>query len=238
VALEYAYRVWQMLEGVSVFWVHASNAERFRESYASIALKCCIPGYDSPKVDVLSLVKRWLEEEGQKWWLMVIDNADDGKFFFPPQATKTTGNVNEDEYLGQYIPECSHGSILITTRNKQVGLRLTKGKPPIEVNSMDGNESEQLLRTSLGEPEVASTELSALCSRLEYLPLAMVQAASFMEANSMAVTKYLQLLENSDQDLVDLLGEEFDTTARDSETPRAVAEHGSFRSNKYKSKIC
>jgi hypothetical protein len=36
-----------------------------------------VPGHDDPKIDVLTLVKRWLERKDCGWWLIVIDNADD-----------------------------------------------------------------------------------------------------------------------------------------------------------------
>jgi hypothetical protein len=61
-----------------------------------------------------------------------------------------------------------------------------------------------------------------LSSRLEYLPLALAQAAAFIQENSITVNEYLQLLDRSDQDLVELLSEEFETVGRDSDTPRAV----------------
>ncbi len=197
---------------MSVFWVHASSAERFRESYHSIALECCIPGHDDPKAEILQLVKRWLEKKDRGLWLMIIDNADDAQLF------------GQAGGLGQHIPECSHGAVLITTRNKQAGLALAKGKPPTEVRTMDEDESEQLLRAYLGESGLTSDELLALSSRLEYLPLALVQAAAFIEANTIAVSEYVELLDKSDNRLVDLLSEEFETIGRDSKTPRAVAE--------------
>ena len=87
---------------------------------------------------------------------------------------------------------------------------------------MDDNKSGQLLYAKLNEGDLASSELSALSSRLEYLPLTLVQAAAFIQENTMAVGGYLQLLDRSDQDLVELLSEEFETVGRDSETPRAV----------------
>ncbi|KAK0728340.1 hypothetical protein B0T26DRAFT_800118 [Lasiosphaeria miniovina] len=58
----------------------------------------------------------------------------------------------------------------------------------------------------------------------DHLPLALVQAAAFIEANTITVGEYLRLLDKGDRRLVDLLGEEFETVGRDLETPRAVAE--------------
>ncbi|KXJ85024.1 hypothetical protein Micbo1qcDRAFT_237614 [Microdochium bolleyi] len=150
------------------------------------------------------------EERGR--WLMVIDNADDAQLFSGPEG------------VGRHIPECAHGSVVVTTRNKEAGSRLTKGGRPIEVREMDESESKELLKKKLEEGGIEADDLSPLSSRLERLPLALVQAAAFMQEKSVSVSKYLQLLGGGDQHLVDLLSEEFETVGRDSETPRAVTE--------------
>ena len=46
------------------------------------------------------------------------------------------------------MPERAHRSILVTTRNKQVGIRLSKGASPIEVTKLDDDESVQLLEAA------------------------------------------------------------------------------------------
>ncbi|KAK3367009.1 nucleoside phosphorylase domain-containing protein [Lasiosphaeria ovina] len=225
IALEYSYWLRKTYTEISVFWVHASNTERFRQAYASIAQECQVPGYDDPKIDTLLLVKKWLEREDCGRWLMVIDNADDTEVFFSQQAEPIiTGIPSPDGNLGRYLPECTNGAILVTTRNKQTGLRLTQGKGPIEIRKMDEDESGQLLRTILDEVDFAPEELSMLSSRLEYLPLALVQATAFIQENTTTIGDYLQLIDQSDQNLVDLLSEEFETVGRDSGAPRAVAE--------------
>jgi len=201
---------------MSVFWVHASYATRFRQAFASIAQECHIPGCDNPKADVLRLVRSWLQRKEQGRWLMVIDNADDLQLF-----------CAQPEELRQYIPECAHGSVLITIRNRQVGLAFTKGNRCIEVREMGKGDSTQLLRTTIGEDDLGSGDLStlsALSSRLDYLPLAFVQAAAFIQKNIISVHKYLRLLDKSDLHLVDLLSKEFEAVGRDSETLQAVVK--------------
>jgi hypothetical protein len=113
-------------------------------------------------VDVLPLVKRWLESKDRGRWLMVVDNADDARPF---------GLLGD---LGQWIPECAHGSILVTTRNKEAGSRLIQGKRLIEVGKMDDSESKLLLLEKLEADGLDPGELSILSSRLEHLPLALV----------------------------------------------------------------
>ncbi|KAK3347271.1 putative kinesin [Lasiosphaeria hispida] len=212
IALAYIYWLRQTHPQVSVFWVHTSSAERFRQAYTSIAQECQVPGYGDPKSDVLHLVKTWLQSKDRGRWLMVIDNADDAHLFSQP------GN------LAQWIPECEHGSVLVTTRNKVAGSRLTRGGCLIEVMKMDKGESKQLLQEKLKADDLDMDDLSRLASRLEHLPLALVQATAFIQEMSITVGKYLQLLEKSDQHFVDLLTEEFETVGRDSETLHAVVE--------------
>ncbi|KAB5511470.1 hypothetical protein GE09DRAFT_1270301, partial [Coniochaeta sp. 2T2.1] len=225
IAVAYAYWLQQTRPEVSVFWVHASSTERFRQAYVYIAQECQIPGHDDPTVEVLPLVKRWLEGKDRGRWLMVIDNADDTQVFFGRRAEPATADTSGLEVkVGSYIPDCAHGSVLVTTRNKETGSRLANGKRPIEVGQMDEDESHQLLRAKLDDEELDRDELLVLSSRLEYLPLALVQATAFIQENTIPVSEYLRLLGQSDQELVNLLSEEFKTVGRDSETPRAVTE--------------
>ncbi|KAJ3461974.1 hypothetical protein MRS44_010527 [Fusarium solani] len=216
VALAYAYWLQEAHPEISIFWVHANSAERFSHSYASIAEECHIPGYDeSSGLDSLSVVKSWLESKDSGKWLMIIDNADDMQLFFP------SGDGGK---FSDYIPECAHGTALITTRNLQVGSRLTRGKRPIEVNKMNEDESVQLLIRGLQGIDEDPKDLLRLSSRLEFLPLALVQASAFIQENTITVDKYLELLNGSEKGLVDLLSEDFEAVGRDSATPRAVTE--------------
>ncbi|KAK2598195.1 hypothetical protein QQS21_005672 [Conoideocrella luteorostrata] len=226
IALAYVYWLKEACPEVSVFWVHASNAERFRQSFAQIAEDCQIPGHDDPKTNVLILAKEWLCKKDNGQWLMVIDNADDGKLFCGQSKCATDDDPHINENLAQYVPECGHGKVLATTRNKQVAVKLSKSIRTVEIHKMDESESIQLLGTftDIDTHEASFVELSTLSSRLEHLPLALVQAAAFIQANGISIKKYLQLLEESDQSLVSLLSKEFESIGRDSEAPQAVAQ--------------
>ncbi|PCD20339.1 hypothetical protein AU210_016206 [Fusarium oxysporum f. sp. radicis-cucumerinum] len=219
IALAYVYWLREEFPDVSVFWVHASTEERFRQSYASIAEECDIPGRNDTKLDLLMLVKAWLEKKLKAQWLMVIDNADDAQLFFPRQQN-TAHRPNEK--LGRYIPECAHGSILVTTRNKLAGSRFAQGRPPIEVGNMTSDESSQLMRNILENDDIRDDEISGLATRLENLPLALAQAAAFIQENTISISRYIRLLDESNVALVDRLSEPFETVGRDSDTPHAV----------------
>ncbi|KAH0425739.1 hypothetical protein CcaCcLH18_10784 [Colletotrichum camelliae] len=220
IALSYCYWFKERFRDASVFWIHASNVERFEKALSDIARECEIPGHKNKEVDIFLLVKGWLENKRRGRWLLVIDNADDTEVFFPTNPTAEAGRRTTN--LGHTIPECSHGSVLITTRNKQAGLKLTRGKPPIEIQRMTETETTQLLRTLLEDESVTPAEALLLSSRLEHLPLALAQASSFIIENSISIKAYVGLLDKSDYSIVDRLSEPFEAVGRDTETPHAL----------------
>ncbi|KAL2880914.1 hypothetical protein SGCOL_003564 [Colletotrichum sp. CLE4] len=226
IALAYAYWVHETFSEVSVFWVHASNRQRFLQAFTSIARVCRIPGYDENKADTLLLVKQWFESKKSGRWLLIIDNADDKETFFTDSgqdgiSTDVSALASEGG-LGRFIPECLHGSVLITTRDMQTGLRMAAGVPPIKVNEMIDAEAVELLQSLLPNQTFSPSEAIALASRLAYLPLALAQAASFILKNFMSITDYVQLLDKSDSSLVRQLSEPFASVGRDSEAPHAL----------------
>lgn len=226
IALAYVYWLQETFPAVSIFWVYASSAETFRRSYASIAVAYRIPGYTDPEVDVLPLVKDWLETKTYRHWLMVLDNADDTELFInQPLGTVSSSAVPEStKHLADYLPDCAHGALLITTRNESMGVRLTKGQLLIEVPHMSGDESERFLRTRFEGIDATSDDLLSLSARLDHLPLALGQAAAFMQEMSITVDVYLQLLNESNQITKDILMDDSQTVGQNSEISGAVTQ--------------
>ncbi|EXK28260.1 hypothetical protein FOMG_15261 [Fusarium oxysporum f. sp. melonis 26406] len=210
IALAYVHETHAQNPDLSVFWVYANNTERMRQSYAMIIQQFEIPRGENDLSD-LELVKRWLEAEFHRPWLMVVDNADDLDLFYG-----TSG-------LSRYLPTCAQSQLLITTRNKQVAIRATKGRYCIEVPRMTESEAQELLGEHLGFLRPDFADLSTLALKLEYLPLILVQAASFIKENSISISEYLNLLE-TDENLIQLLDEDFETDGRDPDSLQAVTK--------------
>jgi hypothetical protein len=110
-----------------VFWVHAGTQARFEEGFRRIAEATRMDGWDNPKADVLRLVRSWLCDESNGRWVMVVDNADDSSVFFRNRS-QTRGADSLDrlvEPLSDFLPQSPNGSILITSRSRDVAYRLT-----------------------------------------------------------------------------------------------------------------
>jgi hypothetical protein len=117
-ALEYAYKVREGSKSTSIFWVHASNADKFKQGYQKIAKEIDIPGADDPATSTLSLVKSWLTGHDCGSWIMIIDNADDSGIFYGQVAESTSRCDGESElqHLSNFIPQSPRGSVLFTTK--------------------------------------------------------------------------------------------------------------------------
>ncbi|KAJ6118297.1 hypothetical protein N7471_013764 [Penicillium samsonianum] len=189
------------------FWIHASNAGRLEQGYQQIATVAEIPGRDDPKINIFQLVYQWLCDPQNGRWLMVLDNADkDGVFF--------SGNEsNERGPLVRFLPQAAHGSILITSRNGLAARNLVGNESHmIKVQPMSEEESLALLRVRVPAPQSGESaeEEKALVQALEYIPLAITQAGSYIANRSSRVTvsRYLQLFRESESNQTHLLQHE------------------------------
>lgn len=202
-----------------MFWVHASSFDGFYNGFSEIALECKVPGFDNPKVNCLALVKAWLSSERSGKWLMIIDNADDADLFFCEDTTTADSGAVEEIPLSKYIPECSHRAILVTTRTKIVGQKLARSRCLIKVLPMNEGESVELFCKQLQGEYLETDKLNELTRELEGLPLALAQAAAFIQMNSLTVHDYLKLHKKNDEMKIRLLSKKFKATGRDSAVP-------------------
>ncbi|KAJ5154819.1 uncharacterized protein N7500_010258 [Penicillium coprophilum] len=206
-AIEYSYRVRESTPDTWVFWIHASNAARLEQSYQQIAAVAEISGRDDPKMNILQLVYQWLCDANNGRWLMVLDNADDDSIFFSANKSKERGP------LVRFLPQAAHGSILITSRNSLTARNLVASDGyVIDVQPMSEEDSLALLRVRVPAPHSGEYEEveKALVQALEFIPLAITQAGSYIANRSPRVTvsRYLQLFCESESNQTHLLQHE------------------------------
>ncbi len=212
IALQFANNFKSSKEN-SVFWVHAGNAERLKKSYFDIVRKVAMPGCDAPQTNVLQLVKDWLEGEESGRWLLVIDNADNMEMLYGPQSSD----------LASYFPRSNNGSILMTTRYRKVGIKFATAKNTISIPVLSPDESHQFLESRLGHEVREDNNRRELAEELGNIPLALVQAASFITENQISAERYLQLYGEGDASQTHLLTEDFEDDTRDPDIKNPVA---------------
>ncbi|KAE9371963.1 hypothetical protein N431DRAFT_456722 [Stipitochalara longipes BDJ] len=217
IALEFAYRAQNLTPGVSCFWVSAVSRSTFTRSYRQIASSCAIPGTSNPSNNMLQLVKDYLQKEQAGPWLMMVDNIDD--------LRSLRGEIDENDSsdLLDYLPQCTHGKLLFTTRSKEAALALTGSGSIVEVPAMDADEAQKLLRGKLDDDndDTLKQDCLELVMALEYLPLPISHAASYIREMDSTPAKYLRMF-NDDRKRTKLLKHRYDDLARDGEQNSTV----------------
>lgn len=213
---------------MSVFWVHASTAQRMEKDYQEIAKEARLVGAADAEVDQLQLVKQWLEDEQSGNWVMVIDNADDEKLFFGEDENRGQDLFSSSSKLARHFPRRSNGSILLTTRNRKLGVKFAGSKMTtvggvITIPAMSVSESKSLFLEKLEDDNHDDKDLAELVEILENIPLALVQAASFIAENSQSIGEYLQTYRESDSSKIKLLSQNFEDDERDLDMKNPVA---------------
>lgn len=211
-----------------MFWVHASNVARFEQSYRDIANCVKVPGWQNPKADIFQLVHDWLQDNGKGRWFLILDNVDDAGFLLKAQSAgrnEETSSIKgkSSQPLISYVPRRQNGSVLITTRSRNAALQLVEQRDIIAVKPMEKRDALALLQKKLGQQD-SSEEGIELAAALEYMPLAIVQAAAYISQRRprCSVQQYLEDFRRSDRKRTTLLDCEGGQLRRDWEAKNSI----------------
>ncbi|OBT84128.1 hypothetical protein VE02_07747 [Pseudogymnoascus sp. 03VT05] len=132
-------------------------------------------------------ITNWLRDSQGYFWLAIIDNMDDPDMI---------------DVVEQLIANWYHGHVIITSRNREASRLGT----PVQVTEMELSEATELLLRSTRQTcldETTKELANKLATRLGNLPLAIDQAAAYINYQQMSMDEYLLLL---DEEQAYLLG--------------------------------
>jgi tetratricopeptide (TPR) repeat protein len=199
--------------------------ESFKLAYREIGVRLRIPGISDDNADVKRLVKETLSLGNIGDWLMIVDNADDSQVLVGVE-----NESQESARLIDYIPHSNRGAILFTTRSRKAATDLTQGNV-LELNDIGKAEARQLLaRRTTGQALLNNkAAVDVLLETLAGLPLAIVQAAAFMNQNDTSVSEYVSLLQHAGTK-AELFSEHFEDPSRYRSMDSSIAKtwHISF----------
>ncbi|KAG7423531.1 Kinesin light chain 2 [Fusarium oxysporum f. sp. raphani] len=221
IALQLAYQIKEKKQDYSVFWVPALSRASFEQACMQIMDACGIP--TTGNSNAVESVRQHLSSKDAGKWLLVVDNADD--------VQTVMGSKGADNGLYRSLPQSDHGRILFTTRYRKVAVSVA-GRNILEVPAMGQDEARSYFKEALIQ-EMSSADdevMNHLLTVLTHLPLAITQAAAYMNENQISLTEYLQLFENTDRDRIELLSAKFhdDTRYEQSQDPVATTWFISF----------
>ena len=208
VALHFVYWVKKTDPKCSILWIPAFSDASIEQAYTEVAKQFAIQKATEDE-DVKDSVRRYLNSTEAGNWGLIIDNADD-----PDQLKRAQS----------HLPKNENGLILFTTRSRKV--TVTAARPHVlDLEQMHPEEAKCLLRVSISRQEVLedAVMVTELLKKLIHLPLAITQAAAYLDSNMVPISEYLRLLQGTEEDIAQLLSQEFDDETRYDELQHAVA---------------
>jgi tetratricopeptide (TPR) repeat protein len=196
IAIEYAYRSRDLGQYTYIFWVNASE-ETLLTSFAALA--DLLPVFpvkgETDQWKLMKAIIQWLEQ-CQERWLLIFDNADDVAL------------------VSNYLPQQGSGNILLTTRAHAVG-SLAVSINVEEMDRWEGTlfllrraqlfEHTSIMDSSDEEVEIVN-EARGIVDALESFPLALDQAAAYIEETNCNLADYLQIYQDHRKDLLSRRG--------------------------------
>ncbi len=184
-ALEVAHRTRQNNKNCAIFWIDASDRDSFYQSYASVAQKLGISGWEDDQADMKQVVKHCAAELSERQCLLVFDNTED------TILRSSSSSKAEAVHFTNYLPQSILCSIIFTTTNSTIAKALApqnvvalQGLLPETTQRMFQNRLSRLLL------KTEQQDLSILLRKLFYLPIAVVQAAACIDVSSITVQEY------------------------------------------------
>lgn len=176
-ALEYVYRYRHTYR--VVLWVRADTREVLLTDFASLAALLALPEKnDQDQNHAVAAVKRWLRR--QSGWLLVLDNADDL------------------EMVSDFLPEVIEGHLLLTTRAQstgQIAQCIPMEKLSVEESIWFVLRRAKLLTSTVPldtTSYVHWSQAKPIAEIMDGLPLALDQAAAYIEETHCGLTGYIK----------------------------------------------
>lgn len=207
VALQLTHWVKKHVPECSIFWTPALSLESFEQACSQILKKLEIQ--KSSDQSTMELVCQHLSSDIAGRWLLIVDNADDPGLLF-------------DE-LWEYLPTSESGSILLTTRAREVAVSFA-GMDTLELQRMTAEEAKTFLaKVTRNDCLDGQDSVTQLLEELHYSPLAITQAAFYIHRVGISTSRYLQLMRNTEKDRANLASRNFYDATRYPQMPNAVA---------------
>jgi tetratricopeptide (TPR) repeat protein len=190
-ALEVAHRTRQNNKDCSVFWIDASNKDSLYQSYADVAQKLDVLGWNDDQADMKQLVKRCVVKMSARQCLLIFDNVEHTTLRF------SGSSMIEAAALADCLPQSTLCSVIFTTTNTNTAQALAS-RNITALRELTPDAALRMLQVRLARPlaDTEQQEAEHLLRELSCLPLVVVQVAACMEAVNMTVQEYRSRLDH------------------------------------------
>jgi tetratricopeptide (TPR) repeat protein len=186
-AVEYAFRYQGDYQVIA--WVKADEPGTLATEFSTLARLLNLPiMQEQDQAFVIESVRRWFHEHSG--WLLIFDNADDLLM------------------VKKFLPSSEKGHILLTTRSQTTGSiaqPVTLEKMPPEEGTLFLLHRSRLLDLDTPLERASPTDVAKareLVREMDGLPLALDQAAAYIEETCCSLSDYLQVYKARQADLL------------------------------------
>lgn len=182
-AVEYAYRYGKDYD--LVLWVLADSRTTLVSHLAGLASHFGVGQQgETDQYRLARAVKGHLETQEEQVWLLILDNVEDL------------------QVVQEFLPTRGNGAVLLTTRLPDVGTAIRK----LELDTLTREEGVQFLQARLGAGAAQGQHVFTAAERqaaehlwtlLGGLPLALDQAAAFVQETGYSLAEYLTLFQHA-----------------------------------------
>ncbi|RDW58801.1 hypothetical protein BP6252_13277 [Coleophoma cylindrospora] len=165
-AIEFAHRYGEKTPTPRIFWVEARTFGEFKRSYTKIGHD--FPGIADSENDSLDLMKSYLSAETQGPWLLVLDGVDDL-------------DSKDIQRMQDCIPSSPLGAVLVTTCKRTLARSFASESDHLELLQFQTDDIFPFFQRQL-EHRVSKTDVGLLVTVLKGHPIALVQAAAYINA--------------------------------------------------------
>jgi tetratricopeptide (TPR) repeat protein len=210
VALQFAHWVKKKRPEFSIFWVSAFSLQSFEQACLQIVRKVGIQQpSDDANESAMELVHTYLRSNAAGKWLFIVDNADDQDLLFTE--------------LYQFIPTSENGITLLTTCTLQVAVTFAT-KDIVKLEKMTLVEGKAFIAKIVREDLLCEESTTQLLEELDYLPLAIKQAAFYVNYTETTVSQYLEIMQKTEKNRADLASRTFRDCTRYSSKENAITK--------------
>jgi tetratricopeptide (TPR) repeat protein len=153
-----------------IWWIRAEQPATLRADLGALAVALGLVGAEAEEPDAIAAAAGWFAQHGR--WLLVLDN------------------VTSPESIADVLPEGGGGDVLITSR-AHADWRLLNARPLL-LDVWSRAESREFLEARTDERDAGV--LDALADVLGDLPLALEQAAAYVNTKAIRLTGYVDRL--------------------------------------------
>jgi tetratricopeptide (TPR) repeat protein/Cdc6-like AAA superfamily ATPase len=217
-ALKLVHKTREERKNCSAFWVDASDMNSLQQGYLNIAQRLSIAGWDDEKADVKKLVEQHLSTDGVGQWLLVFDGMDDIDLKWTGLSETRAGNSTN------YLPQSQSGSVVFTTTSLEIAERLASLQNTVHLEELAPDIALVMLKQHLLNPipplQIPSAEV--LLVNLSHLPLAIIQAAAYMNTAGTTIDEYRQMFSKQEDEILQQGSEPSRATLREDNAKSSV----------------